>query len=127
MEQSSKKKLLINKPNEKMDSKYDMTYDREIWASFIGIILLIVTHVNKVDNYDPFNDEHSKVLSANIIARIISSVFVFFIAKRQNRSYIVWSFIALFAPAISLIIIGFLKKLRLERKETDSQNEKISL
>jgi len=63
------------------------------------------------------------------VLRIIATLWVIEIAKRQNRKTIGWGTIAFFSPSIALIIIGQLKKLWLiiELDETLSKKQQISV
>lgn len=95
--------------------KYDRTYQGDSDATITGIIIVIISLVIllvvRID--DPYDQQVFTAIAAlvNIIWRIIATVWVVNIAKRQNREHVGWGFFAFFIPNLALIIIGSLKKL----------------
>lgn len=95
--------------------KYDLTYQGDFDATITGIIVviinLVILLVVRID--DPYDQQVFTAIAAliNIIWRIIATVWVVNIAKRQNREHVGWGFFAFFIPNLALIIIGSLKKL----------------
>ena len=98
--------------------KYDLTYKKEVSARIVGILLVIFIAVDFV-----FGQVFVKLNNINVdtaieflgvftvVIRIISTVWVVAIAKRQNRNTGGWAILAFLTPAIILIIIGSTKKL----------------
>jgi len=100
--------------------KYDLTYEKEDEATYIGIGLLILgiffTYVFKGNNYA--NEDYVitwAILTIILfVLRIIITVWVSNIADRQNRNSLGWSALAFIFPSIALIIIGQLRRLKFE-------------
>jgi len=101
-------------------TKFDLTYDKETEATFIGVLLLVVPLIIKLSGTVTFDTEESynqaKVFLsiASLVIRIAVTVWVVNIASRQNRNSTGWGWFAFFLPSIALIVIGQLKKLRLK-------------
>ena len=94
-------------------SKYDLNYKRETDATFFGVVLLLLSLL--IGLTDGLNTIPIGVIGiAFLIFRILTAVYAFNIASRQNRNSIGWGWFAFFFPAIAMIIIGQLKKLRLK-------------
>ena len=101
-------------------SKYDLTYTKEVEATFYGVILLIVPIALKLSGVVTFETEESYNIAraffaiGSLVIRIAVTVWVVNIASRQNRNSTGWGWFAFFLPSIALIVIGQLKKLRLK-------------
>jgi len=96
-------------------SKYDESYERETVATIVGIILILANLILLLTNaYSVLAD--SSILPfvgiINLVWRIIVTVWVVNIARRQNRSTDGWGVFAFLIPNLALIIVGLLKKLK---------------
>ena len=97
--------------------KYDRRYSKETDATALGLVLIIIPFIFIITGGIEFENQESlnifKVVSSliSIIIRIIATVWVTAIAKRQNRNTIRWGIFAFLFPSIALIIIGQTKKL----------------
>jgi hypothetical protein len=97
--------------------KYDPTYKKENEALTFGIVLLVISLIIAVIGPIEFEDSESYsqfrtfASLASLILRIIITVWVVNIAKRQNRETTGWGLLAFFLPSIALIIISTMKKL----------------
>jgi len=106
----------INKSSIK-HTKYDPTYKKESDALIFGIILLVISLIFAVvgpiefDNNESYNQYRISTSIASLILRVIITVWVVEIAKKQNRETIAWGFFAFLFPSITLIIISTMKKL----------------
>jgi len=107
------------------NSIYDLTYEKETTATNVGLILLVfyivVFFVIQSIDFGYVSDESYNKAKAvfgaiELISRIIFTIWVVNIAKRQNRNSVGWGFLGFFFPLIALIIIGLLRKLRNEEK-----------
>lgn len=107
--------------NELNESIYDPNYSKEIEASIVGGIILIISILFikfpiEFDNINSYKKFRIISLVASSILRISISFWIINIAKRQNRNTFIWGLFALFFPSISLIIIGLLNKLKYNLK-----------
>ncbi|XVJ67187.1 MAG: zinc-ribbon domain-containing protein [Lacibacter sp.] len=106
-----------NTPNIVRQPKYDPTYKKEDDAMTVGIILLVIAVIFAIVGPIQFEDRESygqfKAVTAivSLILRIIITVWVVNIAKRQNRETFGWGLFAFFLPSIALIVIATRKKL----------------
>lgn len=106
-----------NSQNVIRQPKYDPTYKKEDDAMTIGIILLIIAIIFAIVGPVKFEDSESygqfRAVSAivSLILRIIITVWVVNIAKRQNRETFGWGLFAFLLPSIALIVIATKKKL----------------
>lgn len=97
--------------------KYDPTYKKENEALTFGIVILAISLIIALIGPIEFEDNESygqfKAFASliSLIIRIIITVWVVNIAKRQNRETTGWGLFAFFLPSIALIIISTLKKL----------------
>jgi len=104
------------KKEKKINPKYDLTYRKETKASFVGWLLLIIpvairfAIIQSGENFD--SEDRATFLVFYFIMTIIVIVKVSRIAFRQNRDTFLWGFLAFFFPIPTLIIIGYLRKLR---------------
>jgi hypothetical protein len=105
-----------------IEPKYDSTYEKENDASFVGVIILISSLLLvffqpfKSDNIDSYNQFRAFSSIGAFVLRIIVTIWVVNIAKRQNRETFSWGIFAFFLPSISLIVIGQLKKIFIKPK-----------
>lgn len=92
-------------------------YQKESEATFIGILVIIVSLILVIFKPFTFDTEQAYyefLRYASIIAFVFRVVAVFWvasIAKRQGRNETAWGIFAFFLPAVALILIGQLKKL----------------
>ena len=114
---SDETELKILKNNDS-DSKFDLTYKREQDAIIIGITIIIVSlflvvfKPFKMDTNESYKKARSILTIIDLSIRIAIVYWIVQIAKRQNRNQTKWGVLGLFFPSISLIIIGFLKKIK---------------
>ncbi len=113
--------------------KYDLTYQKETGARTVGIILIIFLVLNfifgpvviKLNNIDV--DDAIKFYSAfTVIVRILATIWVVGIAKRQNRDAGGLGVLTFISPAILLIIVGSLKKRYNGTQTNNSKQSSIS-
>jgi tetratricopeptide (TPR) repeat protein len=101
-------------------TKYDLAYEKETEATFVGIMLLVIPLILKFSGAITFETEESYKEARTVFAvgslilRIGVTVWVGNIASRQNRNSTGWVWFAFFLPSIALIVIGQLKKLRIK-------------
>ena len=111
------KKPISNKIKSKKE-KYDETYIKEHNASLFGIIMIIAQIV--ILSYGGFKTEKVFIVSSFIFLalRIILTIWVVNIAKRQNRDPFFWGIFAFFVTSFTLIIIGMKGKIKKEKTRT---------
>lgn len=106
-----------NSPNIVRQPKYDPTYKKEDDAMTAGIILLVIALIFAIVGPIKFEDRESYgqfravTAIASLILRILITVWVVNIAKRQNRETSGWGLFAFLLPSIALIVIATRKKL----------------
>jgi len=104
--------------------KYDESYEREIEATIVGVIIIIINFVVLIVKNNSGQTDSSifypLLVIINLLWRIIVTVWVVNIANRQNRNAGGWGVFAFFIPNLALIIIGLLKKLRVEDGKNDN-------
>lgn len=98
-----------------VNDEYDNTYEKETNFSIIGIGIGIVT---LIANYQfGLNEQNTSILPILIIFSFVIRIGVAHniqkIALRQNRNSEPWTVFGFLFPALSLIIIGQLKKVKL--------------
>jgi len=99
------------------EPKFDISYSKETDATFLGIVLLVITlflvifQPFKFNDIDQYNQFRALALIIDLVLRILIIVHVVNIAKRQNRETFGWALFAFFLPSIALIVIGQQKKL----------------
>lgn len=114
----------------KENLKYDLTYEKDTDALIAGIALFLTPLFLKISGVFTFDDEPSlrtaqaTVALAALIIRIVVTLWVTAIAKKQNRNTIGWGFFAFFLPSISLMVIGLLRRLRVEGQLTYAELKK---
>lgn len=117
-----------NSPNIVRQPKYDQTYKKEDDAITFGIILLAIALIFAIVGPIKFEDRESygqfRVVTAivSLILRIIVTVWVVNIAKRQNRETFGWGLFAFLLPSIALIVIATRKKLFAKIEIVDGLN-----
>jgi len=103
--------------NENKQPKYDFSYIKESEATVVGVLLLAVTIGFAIsgpimfNNYEKYRQIKVFTSIGAVVLRIIATLWVIEIAKRQNRKTIGWGTIAFFSPSIALIIIGLQSKI----------------
>jgi RsiW-degrading membrane proteinase PrsW (M82 family) len=108
----------------KIDSIYDLTYEKETDVIMAGVALLLTPLFLKLIGVFTFDTEQSFHTAQAIFAliallvRIVVTLWVVAIAGRQNRNTTGWGFYAFFLPSISLINIGCLRRLKVEGQPT---------
>lgn len=115
--------------------KYDLDYKKEDNAVTFGIFLLAIALIFAIVGPIKFEDSESygqfRVVLAivSLILRIIITVWVVNIAKRQNRDTFGWGLFAFLLPSIALIVIATRKKLfakiEIVHELNNEQNSKI--
>lgn len=102
--------------------KYDNTYEGDGWATAVGLIVvlicLILLFTVKIEDDYTLNIYKAVAALVNLIWRILATVWIVNIAKRQNRKTTSWGIFGFIVPNLVLIIIGSLKKLLKNFKET---------
>jgi len=104
--------------------KYDDSYDKEIFALFIGVIILLY-NIAVIAEWVTFKKEAERTaLIIMTIVRVIAAVWVATIAKSQNRTPAIWAIFAFFLPPIALIIIGLTNKKWIEKEKFTYQTKR---
>jgi hypothetical protein len=107
--------------------KYDLSYEKEADATFAGMFLILISIVFAVIGPMKFDTEDSynqfKVISTigALFVRIIGTIWVVNITRRQNRDPFLWGLLTLIFPSIGLIIVGQLKKLYNPNEHSNSR------
>jgi len=96
---------------QQQSSKYDYSYEKETYATVFGIILFLAVGSLAFFPDDSY-DTRNFVGFVLFITRIFVTIKVVKIASRQNRNKTGWGVLAFLLPAVALIIIGQLRKLR---------------
>jgi hypothetical protein len=116
----------IQETKEFKQPKYDPTYTKESDATFLGVILLLISlgfaifGPIKFDSYDSYNQFRVFESLGALVLRVFVTIWVVAIAKRQNRETFGWGALAFFLPSIALIIIGQQRKLFAKFEINDS-------
>lgn len=111
------------KVTKRKESKYDQTYKKETGATFAGVVLLFINLIIYLVKPEYSSMIYVILIILSLIIRIIITVWVGNIAKRQNRNSFGWSLFGFFLPVLALIIIGLLKKLNRLFHKKQIQNE----
>jgi len=117
-----------NSPIIVRQSKYDETYKMENDAITLGIFLLAIALIFAIVGPIKFEDRKSfgqfPTITAivSLIIRIIVTVWVVNIAKRQNREPSGWGLFAFLLPSIALIVVATRKKLFAKVEIVDGLN-----
>ncbi|MDC0584451.1 zinc ribbon domain-containing protein [Bacteroidales bacterium] len=99
--------------------RYDESYKKETNATLVGIIVLIANFGILVTDNEIDDETYAILIVLALILRIVFTVWIVNIAKRQNRPSSNWGVLGFLFPSISLIIIGQLKKIKdLSKKPT---------
>ena len=101
-------------------TKYDLTFEKDSTPSVIGVILLIiyliiylVTDNGKIHVTEEYSQTFVLAVLISFLLRIGIVIWINNIAKQLNRNAIGWTILGFMFPSISLVIIGQLKKLKL--------------
>lgn len=101
-------------------SASDNHYTKETEATVVGILLILFPVILKLfgtftfESEESFNQAKAIFALVSLVLRILVTIWVVAIAKRQNRNQSGWGWFAFFLPSIALIIIGVLKKMTLK-------------
>ena len=99
------------------NDKYDLSYENDSTATIVGFFILVVTIVFPIitrsnKDEDKIQEFRAIMSFATLIFRIVSTIWVISIAKKQNRDTTGWGLFAFFLPSLSLIFAGLNKKLK---------------
>jgi len=109
--------------------RYDDTYERENDALLVGVFLLFasfyITFTNPIrtNEIGELASLFPLAIITTIIIRILITFWVIRIAKKQNRIVSFWAILAFLFPAVTLIIVGLLKKIMLQIELDDNLND----
>ena len=110
-EKENEEKVAIINVNDEYDNTYEKETNFSIIGIGIGIVILIANYLFV------FNEQNTSILVILIIFSFVIRIGVAYnvqkIAFRQNRNSELWTVFGFSSPALSLIIIGQLKKLKL--------------
>lgn len=98
------------------NSNFDYSYGRFYSATIVGILLLFirVVIVIAIQSRLLFQSSHIIVyLCVSILVSIIAAFWVMNMAFKLNRSQTLWGILAFLAPDITLIVVGLLRKLKI--------------
>ncbi|MCF6183264.1 MAG: DUF4339 domain-containing protein [Bacteroidales bacterium] len=117
----SNNKVIENKVQIKKEStKYVLSYKKESDKIVLGIFIFLIPIIynwliiSNISTIEYLQIAQGIFALINILIRIFVATEITKSAKRQNRNETAWGFFAFFFPALSLIIIGFLRKLKLK-------------
>ncbi len=102
----------------KTSPKHDSNYQKEGEATVLGVIMILIPIVIKLrilkfGNNQNFEQVKILIILISVLARIGATFWAVNIAKKQNRNFSSWGWLTFFFPGISLIILGQLRKLKL--------------
>lgn len=113
-----------DKGNQKRQ-KFDYRYTKEKDATYVGILLIVINVILYSVNIENTEKTMGVLLVGSLFLRILIISWVVNIAKRQNRDVIGWGILAFLFPAITLIIIGLMrKKLNLNYQQADNNRNR---
>jgi hypothetical protein len=104
--------------DEEFKTKYDHSYKRDFNPTVIGVLLLIVSFITnfmmkELDKYEMKDIKIFIIYSFSFIIRVITSIWLKNAAKKLNRDSSNWAFLGFATPSISLIVFGFMRKLKI--------------
>lgn len=88
--------------------RYDLSVPKESQATIYGVILIVAFLLSRIIPHELTSDQY---YTYTIPIRIVVVIYSYRLAQRLNRTKW-WSFLGFFFPAIVLIIMGQLKKLK---------------
>jgi len=98
-------------------SKFDLTYEKELDALLIGLAMLFFNFIFLIIPESQVRHNYFTPLILSIVTlsiRIAITLWVMDIASRQNRNRTGWGWFTFCLPTLALIVIGQLKKLKIE-------------
>jgi hypothetical protein len=108
---------------EKLQLKYDLTYERDITPTIVGVFIIIISMAfyfsssnNGSYEYETAPQTRAILSIVSLVLRIGITVWVINISKALNRDTTGWGLFAFFLPSISLIVIGLKRKLRSQQQ-----------
>jgi predicted negative regulator of RcsB-dependent stress response len=118
-EQRDNKTVIIQQtPKTLINTDLESSYKKETDATFVGVLLIIGQILLRIFvefNFKTIANPALFVIGFLLfLLRIGLTYWVINIATRQNRNSTSWGWFAFFFPAITLIVIGQLKKLKLK-------------
>jgi RsiW-degrading membrane proteinase PrsW (M82 family) len=108
----------------KVDSIYDLTYEKETDVIIAGVGLLLTPLFLKLTGVFTFDTAQAILALVALLVRVVVTLWVVSIAGRQNRNTTGWGFYAFFLPSISLINIGCLRRLKVEGQPSFAEIKK---
>src|SRR5690606_37021383 len=87
--------------------KYDPSYKKDTNATIAGVCLAILTFLSYIIPHDTTT---GIIYLATVVVRIVTTNLTYNLAVRMNRTK-AWAILGFFFPAITLIIMGQLRKL----------------
>jgi hypothetical protein len=120
-ESSIDSQTLKNTYHTPKNEKYDESYEKEPFASFIGALTII--GVPLIGNeLITLNESHIGFYIIIFIWRILATIWIVNIATRQNRDTFGWGVFGFLTPGIALLIIGLQKKINIPEKTKNNLN-----
>lgn len=112
---TNKIKELIKVKIKPKPNKYDESYKRDyhsVWFGFFIFIIWIPVAYLSFDSDSP--GTFAMVMAFGFVLRIVITIWCADIAKTLNRNSAGWGIFGFFIPLLAMIIIGFLKKLKVD-------------
>lgn len=117
---------LFRKPKavrvKEFETKYDHSYQRDFNPTIIGFALLILSGftnilLNDIDKYEMKEIKLLIIFSISLIIRIMACIWLKNSANKINRDSAIWAFFGFATPTISLIVFGFMRKLKISQQQ----------
>ena len=100
--------IQIKQPyNQNSNSKYDLTYEKEVEATFFGILLIAIpllvkfTGILTFDTEESYNNTRALLAIGSLVLRILVTTWVVKISSNQNRNTTSWGCFAFIFPSIA--------------------------
>lgn len=110
--------------------KYDKTYQKETEATVVAVAVLVIQIITYlIDPYQYADDPQiivAIIALVNLIWRIIVTIWIVQISRRQNRNTTGWGIFAFILPNLALFIIGLLRKIYIPSLTVEQISDQLS-